>query len=275
MYMEDEYFVGHNGKFVGVFDGHGGSDVSRYLRHHLYQIFKREWKRTSWEMDNSSLHSLIMAMRAAFEAIEEEILGKEEMQYQGSTAVVVAIHEEPGGSKIAVSANVGDSRAVLCRSGSALDLTRDHKPGDDRERARIESMGEHIEWDNLSKVHRVRNLSLSRAIGDRFAKPVVSGVAEIQRIPLTDDDEFIILASDGLWDVMDSEELVQFVKRKMEAMKNSGSQPSSAEGRKIERRMKEVRRKNMSHKIVQEALRRGSVDNICVVVVWLKPLSES
>ena len=261
--MEDDYFIGNGGKFVGVFDGHGGSDVSRFLKHHLYQRFQEEWKRTSWEMDHSSLHSLVMAMRAAFLSIDAEVLGKDVMQYQGSTAVVVAIHEGVDGSKTLVSANVGDSRAVLCRHGVALDMTRDHKPGDERERARIENMGEQIEWDNFGKIHRVKNLSLSRAIGDRFAKPTISGEAEIQLFPLREDDEFFVLASDGVWDVMTSEQVVQFVHRKMEAVKPSGS-----------RRMEDVRRKNMSRYIASEALNRGSGDNICVVIVWLKPLDQ-
>ncbi|KAI2500043.1 Sigma factor PP2C-like phosphatase [Fragilaria crotonensis] len=274
LYMEDDYFIGNGGKFVGVFDGHGGSDVSRHLRHHLYQRFQREWKRTSWEMEHSSLHSLVMALRAAFLSIDAEVLGKDAMQYQGSTAVAVAIHEGEDGSKTLVSANVGDSRAVLCRRGMAVDMTRDHKPGDERERARIENMGEQIEWDNYGKIHRVKNLSLSRAIGDRFAKPTVSGEAEIQLFPLREDDEFIVLASDGVWDVMTSEQVVQFVHRKMEAVKPSGSLEPGSEGYKIARRMQDVRRKNMSRYIASEALNRGSGDNICVVIVWLKPLNQ-
>jgi serine/threonine protein phosphatase PrpC len=81
-------------------------------------------------------------------------------------------------------------------------------------------MGEDIEWDDYGGVFRVRNLSLSRAIGDRFAKPVVSGDVEIKLFPLKEElvekkvvvgdsmsatHDFVLLASDGLWDVMTSQ----------------------------------------------------------------------
>ncbi|KAI2493791.1 Sigma factor PP2C-like phosphatase [Fragilaria crotonensis] len=272
LYMEDDYFIGNGGKFVGVFDGHGGSDVSRHLRHHLYQRFQREWKRTSWEMEHSlstrsswrCVRRFCRSMRKCWARMRCNIR---------DPRLAVAIHEGEDGSKTLVSANVGDSRAVLCRRGMAVDMTRDHKPGDEQERARIENMGEQIE-DNYGKIHRVKNLSLSRAIGDRFAKPTVSGEAEIQLFPLREDDEFIVLASDGVWDVMTSEQVVQFVHRKMEAVKPSGSLEPGSEGYKIARRMQDVRRKNMSRYIASEALNRGSGDNICVVIVWLKPLNQ-
>lgn len=273
--MEDEYFVGGGGRFVGVFDGHGGGDVSHHLKLHLYEAFQKQLKRKQWEEEDDltkeykpSLSSLVSALRASFVAIDAQVLGLDEMQYQGSTAVAVAMHHAEDGSRTLVSANVGDSRAILCRKGKAVDLTRDHKPSDERERARINAMGEKIEWDNYSKVHRVKNLSLSRAIGDRFAKPAVTGEAEIKLFPLREEDEFIVLASDGLWDVMASEDVVQYVHKKMDAMASRGSLND------VGKRLKEVRRKNMSRYLATEALRQGSGDNICVLVVWLKPLEE-
>jgi serine/threonine protein phosphatase PrpC len=214
----------------------------------------------------------VSALRQAFTAIDTEVLKLDEMQYQGSTAVAVTVHEGENGSRTLVSANVGDSRAILCRKGAAVDLTRDHKPTDERERARIHAMGEHIEWDNYSKVHRIKNLSLSRAVGDRFAKPVVSGEAEIKIFPVRDDDDFIVLASDGLWDVMTSDQVVQFVNKKLDAIAPTGKMGDGVED--IAKRLKDVRRKNMSRYVATEALKRGSADNICVLIVWLKPMAE-
>eukprot|EP00547_Thalassionema_nitzschioides_P018548 CAMPEP_0194243066 /NCGR_PEP_ID=MMETSP0158-20130606/8404_1 /TAXON_ID=33649 /ORGANISM="Thalassionema nitzschioides, Strain L26-B" /LENGTH=397 /DNA_ID=CAMNT_0038978285 /DNA_START=347 /DNA_END=1540 /DNA_ORIENTATION=+ len=277
LYMEDEYYVGNGGRFVGVFDGHGGGDVSYYLAQnlhkHVQQQMKHQLKRKQWEEQgesketkNISLSSLASALRAAFQAVETEVIDEAEMQYQGSTAVTVTIHEEKDGSRTLLSANVGDSRAVLCRGGTALDLTRDHKPNDERERARIQEMGEKIEWDNFGKVHRVRNLSLSRAIGDSFAKPVVSPEVDIKLFRVHDDDEFVIVASDGVWDVMTSEQVVKFVKRKIDTLI-----PTSASGGDAAKRIRNTRRKNMSRYVANEALNRGSGDNICVVIVWLKP----
>jgi serine/threonine protein phosphatase PrpC len=50
LYMEDDYVVRDGGRFVGVFDGHGGSGVSRYLRTHLYTYFRQAWKRAQLQM---------------------------------------------------------------------------------------------------------------------------------------------------------------------------------------------------------------------------------
>lgn len=291
LYMEDDYYIGNGGKFVGVFDGHGGGDVSCHLRKHLHRNFQLQLERKRWEWDHDDspshdnrnaktysspqqLHSFVAALRAAFDAVDREVLEKDAMQYQGSTAVAVAIHIGEDGGRTLVSANVGDSRAVLCRNGSAVDLTHDHKPNDERERARIEKMGEQIEWDNYSKVHRVKNLSLSRAIGDRFAKPTVSGEAEISLFPVREDDEFVVLASDGVWDVMTSEQVVQFIQEKLDAVKASnGSNLAGTENLTL--RLQDARRKTMSRYVVSEALKRGSGDNICVVIVWLKPLKKA
>ena len=208
------------------------------------------------------------ALEDAFEQIDREILSKDEFEYQGSTAVAVVLHEAGDGQRTLISANIGDSRGVLSRGGRAVDLTRDHKPNDDKEKARILAMGEKIEWDHYCKVHRVRNLSLSRAVGDRFAKPAVSGEVEILRFPVNERKaEFILLASDGLWDVMSSQEVVAYVHKRLHAAPKDGAAINCEEDKKT---LKYLRRKNMSRFIANEALRRGSGDNISVVIVWLK-----
>ena len=131
-------------------------------------------------------------------------------------------------------------------------------------------MGERIEWDHYCKVHRVRNLSLSRAIGDRFAKPAVSGEAEIKRFPVVEEgDEFILLASDGLWDVMSSSEVVSFVHNRLDSPAKTGGKPVGPKSAKL------VRRKSMSRFVANEAIKRGSGDNVCVVIVWLKGIDDS
>jgi protein phosphatase len=291
--MEDEYFVGDGGRFVAVFDGHGGAGVSQYLRKHLYDAVKVHLQKCHWEEtelddktqasasvrpknnpQNHSSHKIpsvfshAAALKAAFAQIDKDVLANESLSYQGSTAVAVVVHEGEDGHRTLLSANVGDSRAILSRRGRAVDLTRDHKPNDEKEKARILAMGETIEWDQYSKVHRVRNLSLSRAIGDRYAKPVVTGEVEIKHYPvLADGDEFILLASDGLWDVMTSDEVVSFVHQriKQELERND----LAIEERK---NYKLVLRRNMAKYVAREAIRRGSGDNVCVIMVWLNDL---
>jgi serine/threonine protein phosphatase PrpC len=277
--MEDEYYISPGGRFTAVFDGHGGGGVSTWLRTKLYGLVCHYLKETHWEEQTEetagrtpSLSAHVAALRKAFGQVEKDILAQETLAYQGSTAVVVAMHESDDGHRTLVAANVGDSRAILSRRGKAIDLTRDHKPNEEREKARILNMGEVIEWDSLSKVHRVRNLSLSRAIGDRYAKPVVSSQVEVKLFPITEEgDEFFLLASDGLWDVMTSQEVVSYVHSRFE----KELKREQLQTQEDKENYKLVLRRNMARSVAREALRRGTGDNICVVMVWMKDLQNS
>lgn len=263
--MEDTYVVENGGRFVAVFDGHGGADVSVTLKNELFEIYTKELAKKHRKEQNEygakrnktpSQASHIAALTDALEKVEDMVIQRDDMEYQGSTAVCVVTHVADDGARTLLSANVGDSRAILSRSGHAIDLTRDHKPNDEQERERITAMGEEIEWDTYGQVYRVRDLSLSRAIGDRFAKPVVTSEPEILSYPISDDgDEFILLASDGLWDVMSSQEVVDFVHE------NLKFHPELATADEKHRYMATV--------VANEALERGSADNVCVVLVWL------
>jgi serine/threonine protein phosphatase PrpC len=200
--MEDAYTVANGGHFVAVYDGHGGADVSGMLRDRVHTLYREALPRRHLEETqktgnyasyNPSVQSHIAAIRAALNRVERDVLKVDDLEYQGSTAVVVLVHQDDDGERTLVSANIGDSRAILSREGKAVDLTKDHKPCDEREKARIRSMGADIQWDPYGQLYRVNDLSLSRAIGDRFAKPVVSSEAEIDCFPIIDGkDEFFV-----------------------------------------------------------------------------------
>ena len=283
--MEDAYTIENGGRFVAVFDGHGGSEVSSMLREQLYTLYrkqlsklygmekKREERRDNNNNNNNnsddqtvrgvlppSISCQVGAIKGALEDVERRVLKVEELVYQGSTAVCVLVHVDEDGGRTLLSANIGDSRAVLSRNGKAVELTRDHKPSDEQEKARIRAMGEDVEWDPYGQLYRVRDLSLSRAIGDRFAKPAVSSEAEIKKFRVSDDDdEFIVLASDGLWDVMTSQEAVDYVHQ---SLRTSGD--SSHE------EYVDISESKIAKRVAIEALERGSADNVCVLVVWLR-----
>lgn len=311
--MEDEYFIAACGRFVAVFDGHGGSGVSQYLKTNLYDAIQRNLKLKHWEQaelldanhqemscatsherpsldcqsDASSkampsVSSQVAALRSAFAEMERNVISNDKLRHQGSTAVAVVVHESEDGHRTLLSANVGDSRAILSRNAKAIDLTRDHKPNEEREKARILAMGETIEWDRFARVHRVKNLSLSRAIGDRYAKPAVSSEVEIMHYPLIeedDTDDFILLASDGLWDVMTSADVVEFVHEYMEeelVREMQFQQLSTKEDEdSFAKNHKFVLRKSMAKHVAREAMLRGSADNVCVVIVWLNDVMKS
>lgn len=138
----------------------------------------------------------------------------------GTTAVVALIKD-----KQIFVANAGDSRCVLCRGGKALDLSADHKPEDLIEKTRIEAAG-----GKVTEEGRVNGgLNMSRAIGDHFYKrnieksakeQMITALPDIETASLQETDEFLVLACDGIWNYMTSQEVVDFVREKMKEEEN-------------------------------------------------------
>jgi len=141
-------------------------------------------------------------------------------EWMGTTAVVCSMQQE----RIVV-ANAGDSRAVLCRGGKAIDLSEDHKPGRKDERARIERAGGTVSELQCGshRIHRVNGvLSVSRAIGDLVfkqsldhvapEKQVVCSTPDVRILPRGASDEFLVLACDGVWDVLSSQKVVDLIR---------------------------------------------------------------
>ncbi|CAH8861388.1 unnamed protein product [Trichobilharzia szidati] len=138
----------------------------------------------------------------------------------GTTACVAVLVPVKGAVRLYV-ANAGDSRAVLCRGGAAVDLSVDHKPEDEDEKARIIAAGGTVTRDG-----RVNGgLNLSRALGDHSYKQTPNipltdqmitpspDVTEIDLIPSA--DEFLVIACDGVWNSMTSQEVVEFIQDRL------------------------------------------------------------
>ncbi|KAG9136767.1 hypothetical protein Leryth_004527 [Lithospermum erythrorhizon] len=177
--------------FFGVFDGHGGSRTAEYLKNNLF--------------NNLSSHpdfikDTKLAIVESFRQTDSNYLDQEKGQQKdaGSTASTAVLL----GDRLFV-ANVGDSRVVACRSGSAKPLSVDHKPDRSDERERIEQAGGFVIWAGTWRVSGV--LAVSRAFGDKLLKPFVVAEPEIQEEEI-DGIEFIIIASDGLWNVISNKD---------------------------------------------------------------------
>ncbi|GMN36305.1 hypothetical protein TIFTF001_005914 [Ficus carica] len=132
----------------------------------------------------------------------------------GSTACVAIIRD----NKLVV-ANAGDSRCVLSRKGQAYNLSKDHKPELEVERDRILKAGGFIQVGRINGT-----LNLTRAIGDAefkqnkhlpAEKQIVTANPDINTVELCDDDEFLVLACDGIWDCMSSQQLVDYVRAQL------------------------------------------------------------
>ncbi|GFZ08259.1 HOPW1-1-interacting 2 [Actinidia rufa] len=232
--MEDFYETridGVDGEIVGlfgVFDGHGGARAAEYVKQNLFNNLIGHPKFIS---DTKS------AIADAYSHTDSEFLKSENSQNRdaGSTASTAILV----GDRLLV-ANVGDSRAVICKGGKAIAVSRDHKPDLTDERKRIEEAGGFVIWAGTWRVGGV--LALSRAFGDRLLKQYVVADPEIQEEKIDSSLEFLILASDGLWDVVTNEEAVGMVKPIQD--------PEEA-----------------AKRLMQEAYQRGSADNITTVVV--------
>lgn len=153
----------------------------------------------------------------------------------GCTAVVAVVM----GRRVWV-AHVGDSRAVLSRGGKAVALSMDHKPNRSDERQRIENAGGIVVWAGTWRVGGV--LAVSRAFGDRFLKRYVVAHPEIAEETIMPEDDCIVLASDGVWDVLQNQESVTMVRDVEDA-------------------------EAAAKKVAEEAYHRGSNDNISVICI--------
>uniref|UniRef100_A0A2N9H756 protein-serine/threonine phosphatase n=1 Tax=Fagus sylvatica TaxID=28930 RepID=A0A2N9H756_FAGSY len=151
-------------------------------------------------------------------------------------------------SRLLVVANAGDCRAVLCRRGKAIEMSRDHKPLCSKERKRIEASGGYIYDGYLNG-----QLNVARALGDWHMEGMkggdggpLSAEPELMSAKLTVEDEFLIIGCDGIWDVFRSQNAVDFARRRLQ----EHNDPALC-----------------SKDLVDEALKRKSGDNLAAVVV--------
>lgn len=244
--------------FFAVYDGHGGMTVANACRDRLHLLLAEEVK------EGRRNHGLdwCEAMCSCFMKMDSEIgvggsCGDEvDGNTVGSTAAVVVVGKEE-----IVVANCGDSRAVLCSGGVAVPLSRDHKPDLPDERERIEAAGGRvIDW-NGNRVLGV--LATSRSIGDHCMKPFVISQPEINVYGRTKSDEFVVVASDGLWDVVSNNFVCEVVR-------------SCLQGHMRRHNMKEDHHHTIKSYaaeaaaiLAELAMAKGSKDNISVIVIQL------
>lgn len=195
--------TGCNDIFVGVYDGHRKADVARFVASQLHHNVA---KNPAFKYDNT----VEDAIRKGFAVTDEQIIIMHPKWNRfGTTAVIAYIRDN-----FMWIAHVGDSRAVLARRGHDKPdfVTQDHTPKVEKERRRIEEKFGVIENDRLLNKSMGIDLAMSRALGDFCFRPWLISDPDITYIQLTPEHEFLILASDGLWDVMSNEEAIQFVR---------------------------------------------------------------
>ena len=231
-YNQDNFFIYKNLNdesnvlFIGVCDGHGlvGHDVSKYLITNLPKNLNSSLKKTNKYISHKE--TLYSTLKQVFVETNKSLCQNRtiDTKFSGSTCVTIILTK----NKI-ISANAGDSRAVMGRyiNGKwlSIELSHDQKPNNPGEKERILSHGGRIEAykdENGAdfgpprvwlKYEDVPGLAMSRSFGDEIAASVGTiSEPEIEEYEITEDDKFIILASDGIWEFISSQECVEFIK---------------------------------------------------------------
>uniref|UniRef100_A0A672GPL2 Protein phosphatase 1G n=1 Tax=Salarias fasciatus TaxID=181472 RepID=A0A672GPL2_SALFA len=155
--------------------------------------------------------------------------GKEEPGSDSGTTAVVALIR----GKQLIVANAGDSRCVVSEHGKAVDMSYDHKPEDEVELARIKNAGGKVTMDG-----RVNGgLNLSRAIGDHFYKrnkalppeeQMISAMPDVKVLTLNEEHDFMVIACDGIWNVLSSQEVVDFISERIKPDQDGKARPLSS-----------------------------------------------
>lgn len=224
--------------FYGVFDGHGGTDAALFVRNNILKFITEE---PCFPM------CLEKALKNAFLKADYAFADDSSIDISSGTTALTALMF----GRTMIVANVGDCRAVLGKRGRAFELSKDHKPNTASERLRIEKLGGVIYDGYLNG-----QLSIARALGDWHMKGPkgsacpLSAEPELQETLLSEDDEFLIMGCDGLWDVMSSQCAVTMARK--ELMLHNDPERCSRE-------------------LVREALKRNTCDNLTVIIVCFSP----
>ncbi|CAN6456235.1 unnamed protein product [Victoria cruziana] len=242
-FLHDCKILGLPSAFYGVFDGHGGKHAASYVSDNLPRLILE---------DADFPREIEKVITAAFLQTDNsfaEACSLDAALASGTTALTAVIV-----GRSLVVANAGDCRAVLCRRGKAIEMSRDHKPGSTREMRRIEASGGYVSDGYLNG-----QLNVARALGDWHMEGLktpgsgggpnsgpLSGEPEMMRVNLTEEDEFLIIGCDGIWDVFRSQNAIDFARRKLQ----QHNDPLTC-----------------CKELINEALKRNSSDNLAVVVV--------
>ncbi|KAK4537783.1 hypothetical protein CDCA_CDCA14G3808 [Cyanidium caldarium] len=265
--------------FFAIYDGHGGREAVEIIEQRLHQLFAEEWLRATAVAERAddirpaadaedrsskagfstadhhhvapvtpgdgNVHHAQRAFQRAYARMDRE-LESHHCAYVGSTSITCLLSRDAtSGRRYLYTANAGDSRAILVRrDGSVLRLSYDHKASDEREARRIHEQGGFVACRRVLGV-----LSVTRSFGDFALKHFVvcephSSVHAIDEHT----DTHVVLACDGLFDVMSDEEVAECIL-------------ASAEAR--------VDAQLAAEQLVARALHQGSTDNVSCMVVRL------
>ncbi len=221
------------GGFFAVFDGHGGARAAEFCASQLHELLAQH---PLLETDPAT------ALRDSCRQLDQAWLrSAARLGYDDGSTVVAALIVKG----VVHIANIGDSRALICgKTGRCTPLTSDHKPNREDEKRRIEALGGRIVYHGTWRVEGI--LALTRAIGDQRLKRFITAEPEVRSHVISADDHWLVLATDGVWDALNSQDACDLVR-------------TCADGREAALRL------------ARAAYKLGSQDNITALVVDLRP----
>lgn len=274
-----------------MFDGHGGDECSNYMVEALPRNLRsfilaekdnlrnainssRGPRGHSEQHEDSSCEIMRRIIKEAFLKTDKDFISPKTAPQSGSTAATVLLI----GRRL-FACNVGDSRVVLCRNGGqCVELTSDHKPSRPDEAARVRAAGGFILHKRV-----MGELAITRAFGDKSFKmgikamleeeaddmsesngdkdltaltaPLVTAEPEIASLVLSHNDEFLLLACDGLFDVFRSQDAVALVRQELIARRGEPAE--------------------VARILSDQAIHvRRSRDNVSILIIPLRPFWE-
>ncbi|XP_029570921.1 integrin-linked kinase-associated serine/threonine phosphatase 2C isoform X2 [Salmo trutta] len=245
--------------YFAVFDGHGGARASRFAAEHLHHTLALKFPKETENLDKLVKKCLLDTFRQTDEDFLKKASSQKPAWKDGSTATCMLVVDD-----MVYVANLGDSRAVLCRMEQkmqggdrkcvTLALSKEHNPTIYEERMRIQRAGGTVRDGRVLGV-----LEVSRSIGDGQYKRIgVISTPDLRRCQLTPNDRFIILGCDGLFKVFSAEEAVKYV---LHILQNGSVEKK--EGQTEEEGHYEA----ACQRLANEAVRRGCADNVTVILV--------
>ncbi|KAK0148933.1 Protein phosphatase 1A [Merluccius polli] len=231
--------------YFAVFDGHAGITVAQYCSRNLLDHILATGALRAKE-DPDEVKEGIGNGFLAIDSHMHQLTRQDNWERSGSTAAAVLISP-----RHFYFINCGDSRTLLCRGGEVVFYTEDHKPCNPREKERIQNAGGSV---TLQRVNG--SLAVSRALGDFDFKEVewrpqteqlVSPEPEVYEMERSGgEDEFVILACDGVWDAIGNEELCAFVRSRLQVCDD----------------LREI-----CSQVLDLCLYKGSLDNMSIIIV--------
>lgn len=230
--------------YFAIFDGHAGAQASKWCGSHLHTIIEQKL------MENET-RDVRDVLNDSFVTIDKQINSDLHGNSGCTAAVCILRWEVPDNlssedisnlqqyKRRLYTANVGDSRIVLYRNDCSIRLTYDHKASDILEMQRVEHAGGLIMKSRVNGM-----LAVTRSLGDKFFDNLVIGNPFTTSVEITEDDHFLILACDGLWDIIEDQDACELIK--------DIDDPNEA-----------------AKLLVKYALEHGTTDNVTVMVVRL------